>query len=165
MPFDYEANVAAVVQALTDHNTTTASPDLSSGMTTRVQNIYSADPETVSKRADSFPAIFVRISTKDEEYASLGQTGPTGNKKMATVTYDVFAFYKKDGTYTQNQTLLTEVYRLAENIEGVFQAEMKLSNTALWCNPLRSEFFGPEIIQGVVVKGLLVELEAKYLFR
>lgn len=165
MPFDYEANLTAISNALSQYNTTTASPDLSAGLTRRVQNIYLSDPETVSKRADIFPAIFVRISTKDESYGSLGATGPTGNKKLANVTYDIFGFYKKDGGYTQNQTLLTEVYRLAENIEGIFQAEFTLSGTSLHCNPVRTEFFGPFITEGVTVKGVLIELEARYLFR
>lgn len=95
----------------------------------------------------------------------MGSPGPSGNKKMAEVTYDIFGFYHKDGAYTQHTTVLNEIYRLAGNIEGVFQAEFTLSGTSLFCNPVKTEFFGPFQSNGVWVKGVLVELQAKYLFR
>lgn len=165
MPFDYEANTTAVKNALTSHNTTTASPDLSSGLTRRVQNIYIDDPEIVSIRQLTYPCVFVRLSNKDEDYASLGATGPTGNKKTATVVYDLIGLYHKDGAHTAHSGVLTEIYRLAENMEGVFQAETTLSTTALWCNPKKTEFIGPFSSDGIWVKAVLVELEARYLFR
>jgi len=165
MPFDYEANVAAIKNALEDYNTSTASPDLSSGLTRRIQNVYVDDPEIVSIRQLSYPALFVRISSKEESYASAGVPGPSGNKKFATTVYDVIGLYHKDGAHTQHSGVLTEIYRLAENIEGVFQAEHDLSSTALWCNPRRTEFVGPFSADGAWVKAVLVELEARYLFR
>lgn len=165
MPYDYEANITAVYNVLSNANTTTATVDLSSGLTTRVKNVYKNDPATTSIRQDSYPCVFVRISNKDEEFAGIGATGPNNNKKLATVVFDVIGLYHKDGVITEHSTVLNEVYKLAENIEGVFQQEMTLSNTALWCNPRRSEFFGPFQSQGVFVKGVLIELEGRYLFR
>lgn len=165
MPFDYEANITAVYNVLANSNTTTATVDLSSGLTSRVKNIYKNDPATTSIREDSYPCIFVRISSKNEEFASLGGTGPGGNKKRATCVFDVIGLYHKDGAITAHSTVLNEVYKLAENIEGVFQQEYTLSQTALWCNPRRTEFFGPFQSEGVMVKGVLIELEGDYLFR
>lgn len=165
MPFDYEANITAIYNVLADANTITATVDLSSGLTTRIKNIYKNDPATTSIRQDSYPCVFIRISSKDEEYAGLGATGPTGNKKLATCVYDIIGLYHKDSVITAHSTVLNEVYKMAENIEGVFQQEFTLSNTALWCNSRRSEFFGPFQSEGAFVKGVLIELEGRYLFR
>lgn len=165
MPFDYEANITAIKNALVAYNTTTANPDLSSGLTTRVQNVYINDPETVNIRADEFPAIFIRTISKQEDFGSIGAPGPTGVKKNANVIYEVIGLYQKDGFHTSHEAALTEIYRLAENIEGVFQAEHRLSATALWVNPARTEFFTGFVREGVFVKGVSVELAARYLFR
>lgn len=165
MPFDYEANIGAVYNALLNANTTTASVDLSSGLTSRVKNVYKNDPAVTSVRADSYPCIFVRITSKDEDFGSLGATGVAGNKKLATCSFDVIGLYHKDGVAGAHATVLNEVYKLAENIEGVFQNNLTLSNTAMWCNPKRTEFFGPFQSEGVFVKGVLIQLDARYLFR
>lgn len=165
MPYAYKDKVEAVVNALNDANTTTATVDLSSKLTSRVKNVFMNDPSVVSVRADSYPCIFVRISSKDEEFASLGTTGPSGNLKHAATVFDLIGLYHKEGASSSHSTVLNEIYQLAENIEGVFQEELTLSGTSLFCNPRRTEFFGPFQSEGVWVKGVLIELEAKYLFR
>jgi len=166
MSFDYVTNLTAVKTALENHNTTTASPDLSSGLTKRVTTISTSDPEVTSVRNLVLPAVFVRISRGSSEFASLGITGPSGDKKFKNVTYDVIALYHKDGSHTKHEDLLTETYNLARNIEGTFEAEPKLSNTALWVNPESTDFLGPfNGANGVVVKGVLIELNARYFYQ
>ena len=166
MPFNYETNIGSVKQVLIDHNTITASPDLSSGLTTRGRTISLSDPEVTSIANLDLPAVFVRLSNKDEEYASLGNTGPTGNKKEANVNYEIFGYYRRQGLATQHKDLLNEIYNLAENIEGVFQAESRLSNTALWCNPNSTDFApGEPGGEGTYIKMVKINLSAKYLFR
>lgn len=165
MPFDYENNTLAIVNALTAYNTTTAVVDLSSGLTTRVKNIYRSDPDVVDLRGDIYPAVFVRVSRKEESFAGLGATGPTGARKHAVVTYDVIGLYRKDGMNSTQQAVLVEIERLAENIEGVFQREYTLSATALFCNPVSTNFLGPFGTDNMWIKGVIVELEAEYHFR
>lgn len=165
MPFDYEANIGAVYQCLTDHNTTTATPDLSSGLTTRVQNIYKNDPAIVGMRGDIYPAIFVRVNRKSEDFAGLGGTGVSGTRKLATVDYDVIGFYRKDGAHGKQETVLTELERLAENMEGVFQQEYTLSGTAMWAQAIETQFYGPFSNGEVWIKAIVLSLQAKYHFR
>lgn len=166
MSFDYVANINAVKQVLTDHNTTTASPDLSTGLTTRVKAVSVFDPESQNIRSSDVPAVYVRLSTKTEEYASLGNTGPAGNKKQAVVMYDVFGMYQREGIYSQEQDVLNEIYKLASNIEGVIQSEMTLSNTALWCNIEETDFSPVAVADdGIFIKSVKVNISAKYLFR
>lgn len=164
MPFDFEANLAAVVNALNAYNTTTANPDLSSGLSTRVQNVYANDPAFTPARGDAYPAIYAWVMDKRESYESLGSPGPTGNLKRGSVTYGLMGLYRKEGATSQHQEALTQLYRFAENIEGVFQAEFRLSSTALWCNPTRTEF-GVVARDGTWIKAVMIELEAEYLFR
>lgn len=168
MPFDYEANITAVVNALKGYNTSTADVDLSSGLTTRIkqENISQDDPEIMGIRSDRLPAVYVRLSTADEEASSLGNTGPAKSKKFKTANFEIIGVYRREGIGATHSDLMTECYRLAENIEGVFQAEHNLSGTALWCNPVRTSFTPPvQLDTGAWIKGLMVELEAKYIFR
>lgn len=169
MPFDYNSNLTAVINALKDYNTTSASPDLSDGLSERINNdnILASDPDIdwTAKRSDRLPAVYVMIATKDESMATMGLTGTSGVKKEARVEYQVFGIIGKSGGYSPHSELLTDVYKLAKNIEGVFQAEIKLSNTALWCNPTSTEFSAPLDIGEGFAKAVLIRLEAIYLFR
>lgn len=167
MPFDYATNVGAIYQALLDYNTTTASPNLSANLTRPVNsnNIYKNDPAIVGLRGDIYPAIFVRVNHKSEDFAGLGMTGPAGARKQAIVSYDVIGFYRKDGAHTPQSTVLVELERLAQNIEGVFQAEPTLSGTAMWCQAKETEFYGPFANDEMWIKAVVVNLEARYHFR
>lgn len=165
MPFDYEANVTAVRTALRSYNTTTSSPDLSSGLTTRVRTVEIDDPEKVAVRINDLPAVYIRVQEGTEEPAGLGNTGPTGVRKFKEVTYELIGIYHRDGAHALHAPHLTELYRFAENMEGVFQAEFDLSSTALWCHPENTNFGAIDLDGGDRVKAFVTLLRARYLFR
>jgi hypothetical protein len=165
--FDYRTNITAVLNALQDYNTTTASPDLSGSMTARIpdENIVVGDPDVSMLRMDRMPAIFIRLDSGAEEFSEIGPTGPTKAHKFKTVTYSIFAMYARAGGSQQNDE--TSVMNMLRNIEAVFQAEYTLSGTALWCNPKSSVIANVPIDAEAAtwVKTVMVELEAKYFFR
>ena len=163
--FDYKANTLAIANVLTNANTTTAAVDLSGGLTTRVKNVYRNDPEVVDMRGDVYPAVFVRINRKEEDFEGLGVTGTNGAFKKAVATYDIIGFYRKDGANSAHANVLLELEVLAKNIEAVLQNEMTLSGTALWCQPVNTEFIGPYGGDNMWIKGIRVELSARYHFR
>ena len=165
MPFDYEANVTAVRSTLRTYNTTTSSPDLSSGMTTRVRTIEIDDPDRIAIRINDLPAVYVRVQAAEEDAAGLGSTGPTGVRKQKNVTYELVGIYHRDGAHSLEAPHLVEVYRFAENLEGVFQAEFRISNTALWCHPKITNFGAIELESGDRIKSFVTTIEARYLFR
>lgn len=168
MPFDYEANITAVLNALREYNTSTAVVDLSSGLTTRLDNnnIIQGNIELSGVQSVRLPAIFVRTVTSVEEASGLGATGPTGNRKLKDVNYEIVGLYRREGIASKVSDLMTEVYRLAENIEGVFQKEFRLSTTALWCHPSDTTFSTPlQHDTGAWMMGVRVNLNARYLFR
>lgn len=167
MPFDYEANTAAVRNALLTQNTSTANPDLSSGLGTRVRNVHVMNPDVSLIRWNELPAIYIRVQQGSEEAAGLGDTGPQARNvmKFKEVAYELIALYARDGARTELDDHETQIYRLAENLEGVFQREFTLSGTALWCHPERTDFGAFQNGEGLRVRGIVTTLRAKYIFR
>lgn len=167
--FEYQTNLNSVINVLRDHNTTTASPDLSANLSVIVPRTTSSitinDPEVTSMARHEMSRIMVRIANSEDNFDGLGLTGPSGVRKKKKVTYEVFGFIRKNGATTQHTDLLQDAYDLARNIEGVFQAEMRLSNTALWCNPVRTDFSPAVGGDQFLLKGVLLQLEAVYHFQ
>lgn len=168
MPFDYAANVEAVRANIAAHNTTTANPYLGQSLTAgTISTIRVDDPDVVAVNLNELPAVFIRIQSGDEEPSGLGATGPLAAnvQKFKTVVYEVVGLYHRDGMHTSHADHLTELYQFAENLEGVFQAEFRLSNTALWCHPERTDFGSLITKDGGRVKAFVTTLRARYLFR
>lgn len=165
MAFSYVAGLTVLKEVLDRHNTTTASPDLSASMTTRVKTVYMNDPSIFGLRGDIYPAVFVRVNRKREDFGGLGETGPTGVRKQCDVDYDVIGFYRKDGAHGTQAQVLLELERMAANIEGVLQAEMTLSGTALWCQAEETSFYGPFQNDEAWIKAVVVSVKAKYHYR
>jgi hypothetical protein len=167
MMFEYVENLTALKDLLIEHNTSTASPDLSADLDLRVRHddVHIGDPSLTHIRNDRYPALFVRIADAQEEFQSLGTTGARGVKKAKTVVYDVFAFYRRDGAAAEYGELLQDAYRLARNVEGVIQADPTLGGTAMWANPKNTQFANIPFDGGTWVKSVLIEIEARYLFQ
>lgn len=164
---EYKDHLATIKGILVAANTSTASPDLSGSMTTRIPDagIFAGDIETKSIKAYEYPCVFVRAEDKNEEFVTMGVTGGTGNYKQAEVTYDIVALYRKEGMYSPNETLLEDVYNLARNIEAVIRGNVTLNGTCLWCNPESTNFIGPMENNGIWIKGVSIKVKAKYHFR
>jgi len=167
MGLDYNANLKAIQDIFIAANTTTATVDLSGGLSTRIDNlnIRVADIDTVSLRAQDFPLLFIRVSDKEESFETLGRTGLSRNTKSAVVRYDLVGMARKDGAHTTNDDLSTEVNQFAQNIEGVMRENDTLSGTALWANTPSTTFTGAFENGGIWIKGVLVNLEAKHFFK
>ena len=165
--FEYVDNLTALTDLLAEHNTSTASPDLSQDMDVRIHHddIHVGDPTLTHIRNDRYPTLFVRLADSQEDFQSIGSTGARGVKKLKVVTYDIFGFYRRDGASAQYGELLKDAYNLARNIEGVIQAEPTLGGNALWANPKNTQFANIPFDGGTWVKAVLIEVEAKYLFQ
>ena len=147
MSFDYVEKIKNVVNVLTDHNTTTASPDLSALMSTRVVSIINDDPNIDGRRSDQSPCIYVSLASASDEETSLG--GNFANrKKEKTVVYDIHGIYKKEGFSKQHIAHLVDFYQMANNVEAVIKKESTLSNTALHIEIVDTDFKGEQPDQG-----------------
>lgn len=167
MALDYKTKIAGLKAIFVAANTTTASVDLSSGLTTRISDdsIFTKDIETASIRATDFPCIFIRATDKSEEFATLGATGNANNYKQADITYQIVGMYRKEGAWSDNASLLDEVYVLASNIESVLRNNATLGGTALWAQPESTSFTSPMENNGIWLKGVEITLKAKYHFK
>lgn len=163
--FPYLATIDAIVGVLNAANTSTAAAFLSSGLSTTVQMVRDDDPEIVNLAKMKLPAVFVRGQQKDSEYASLGHTGPTGNRREAIVTWDIIGVVQKTGILNTQKSLLRSVYQLAQNIESVFENNVTLSGSALWCDPNQTTFSEPVAGESVVFKACKVVVKSKHLYR
>lgn len=166
--FDFESRLTNIVNALKDYNSSTSSPDLSAGLTTRVDDDYII-PTKSSRirpawRGDKFPAIFVRVPEATVDFTTLGGlSGVTGAKREMIVKYDIVGFMGLEGGHKSFETLETDMRVLAKNISAIFRAENDGSGTALWVAPIFYNFDFEEV-DGALIGAVLVELEAKYLF-
>jgi hypothetical protein len=170
MPLDLVANTAAIVQALQDYNTTTAAAYVSQSVGSSQidsRNIMAGDPEIEAVRADRIPGIYVRVSSWESQPGAIGKTGVGAGRvhSRAKVIFDIIALVRKDGGATAYSTLLKDVSNLARNVEGVFRHEYTLSGTAMFCQPVRTNFIVTMDDQNRWVRGFVMELEASYNYR
>ena len=170
MPLDFAACAATIKQVLLDANTTTASQNLSASISTGqidASNILASDPEVVAVRMDRLPALFVRLSDSTPDYVSVGPPGVTSDrvKAMATTHFDIIGLVRKDGGHQTFETLLTDLYNLARNVEGVFRQGYNLSGTALWCKPAKVQFLATFDDNGRWTRGFIWDLEVHYNYR
>jgi hypothetical protein len=163
--FDYTRVLDAIVSVLDAENTSTSNVYLSMSMSTAVHDVHDNDPETVNLAHLKLPAVFVRIAGRQSDFASLGLTGPTGNRRECDVDFEVVGVVKKTGILNTQQNLLRDVYKLAQNIEAVIEKHQTLSGTALWCNPADTQFSVPVGDQSTVMKACMVKVRSHHLYR
>ena len=165
MPFGYQTAATAIVNALTNANTSTAAVNLSGGLSTTVSTIIVNDPEIIAIRKLDFPAVIIRVNRMSTEFTEMGVDSSGYSTRDRTVNYDIFAMYMREGMHTDHSTGVAALYRLAQNIEGVLEREQTLSNTALWCRPVSTQFADLPGQGGVSFKIARIDLEARYFHR
>ena len=167
MSFNYGEKIDGIVDILFAHATVTAGPFLSDGLSTPISKdlIMNDDPELRGLRNDQYPAIFVRLSNAEQEFEDIGPPTRTGAFKKKTVIFDVFCFYRREGSLQSNPQLLNEIYKMAENVEAVLNEEYTASGTALWVYPRTTEFLGPFNDATSWVKVAHIQVEGRYHFR
>lgn len=167
MSFNYATKIDGIVDVLYNHATASASPFLSDGLTTPINKelILADDPQSRGLRNDEYPCIFVRLSNAEEDFSGVGPTGLTGAYKQKTVFFDILCFYRREGVNQTNPELLSEIYKLAENVESVLREEFTASGTALWIAPRSTDFLGPFNDGTSWIKVAQMQVEGKYHFR
>jgi len=167
MAFDYNTKATKIKDILQSYNTTTASPDLSADLNKRIENdnIRVGDIETVSIRALDYPCIFIRTASKKEEVETIGRTGASNGLKSCEVEYEITALARKYGAWAKHDDLISEIYNIARNIEGVLRENITLSNTASWSNVDTTEFAGGTVSNGIFIQGCSLGFLVRYYFK
>jgi len=157
---DYVNKITTFVDLLRSHNTTTATPDLSSSLTTRIQTITVAEPDVVGSRHGFYPQIMVELGNANENETQIGDF--SGRRKIKDVTYNVWGFYKKEGMSKNQSQQLTDFYQMASNIEAVIKRESTLSGTALHVGVVSTDF--TERRENNLIKVLRIETSVRYFY-
>lgn len=160
MAIDYVGKISTFVELLRAHNTTTASPDLSSSLTTRIQTITSAEPDVVGSRHGFYPQVMVELGRADEDETQIGDFA--SRRKIKNVVYNVWGFYKKEGISKNQSQQLTDFYQMASNIEAVIKRESTLSGTALHVGVVSTDF--TERRENNLIKVLKIETSVRYFY-
>jgi len=123
MPWGMYTQTTAVINLLSKHNTTTSTLDISSGLTNRVQLIRRGKYGQVPIPNTQYPAIFVRIRSKDSDEFS--QLGACKGKRDQYASIEIVPIVQV-GTYLDSEK---EMYQLTSNIEALIRARISLSST------------------------------------
>jgi hypothetical protein len=165
MGFPYNRVTDAITSVLSTANTTTSATYLSTDLSSKVQLIQDDDYDTINIGVLKLPAVFVRTQTKDSEFASLGETGPLGHKRKGTVIFEVVGIMRKEGILSTRRSLARDVNNFARNIESVFENNITLSGTVLWCDPTKTQFSVPVADGSTIFKACMIQLNATTLYR
>ena len=161
MAIDYVSKVKTVVDILDAHNTSTASPDLSASLTSRVVDIYNDDPNITGGRNTKYPCLWVTIQNASEEETQIGDF--TGRRKEKLITYDITGVYKKDGMSRNHEDVMKDFYQLASNTEAVIKRESTFSGTALHVGIVNTDF-KTEYADQTWMKIFRITAEVKYFY-
>lgn len=161
MAISYTSKLSTLKTVLDTANTTTATPDLSGSLTTRIRNIYKDDPAIRGLRGDDTPALFISINRAEEDETQMGDF--TNRKKEKLIVYDIHGIYKKESYAEQHSDLLTDFYQMADNVEAVLKKESDLSGTALHVSVVDTEFKG-EQPENTLLKVFKIGLEVRYIY-
>lgn len=176
MAFEYRDMLNTVINVLKTYNTTSASPNLAQSLSSGQLDDFSITDHEIDLapwKNDHYPAIFVRVSNKEDVFESVGATGIGANrvKKRAVVNYEIIGVVQKPGMFYAPALALTEIYNFARNVEAVFRQDFRLTgssgtSTALWCTPRRTTFGLANVggVNGTLTKCFVLDLEAVYLF-
>lgn len=160
MAIDYNSKISTLVGLLQAHNTTTASPDLSGSLTTRIQTITTAEPDVSGQRHGFYPYVSVELSNANEEETQIGAF--SNRRKIKNITFNIWGFYKQEGISKNQTQLLSNFYQMASNIEAVLKAESTMSGTALFVQPISTSF--SERRDNNLIKVLKIETSISYFY-
>lgn len=135
MAFSASGFIGSVENLIYKNNTTTSSYDISTGLSTRVSDsgfykgVVGAH-ELVPVALTMYPVVFVEMKNKQEEFAQLGRE----NKRYINVFFDIVPViqYNAGVSYsvTGHELASTELLKITQNIEYLFRAYPKLSQTS-----------------------------------
>lgn len=151
MPLNYR-NILTNITDLLIANTGT----LDDSITTSPRLITRGDPNNVPVQVTQYPAIFVQLNSKSEDFSQIGQ-----RQKDITLNFNIYALVQKS---TNSDSSDLDVQNLARNIETVLRTTsgVTLSQTVLYCNP-KSCAFDSAFKDGIWLSAALIDLECKIL--
>ena len=148
---DYR-NLLTTITDILSANTAT----LDNSITTSPRLITRGDPNNIPVQVTQYPAIFVQLSSKAEDFSQIGQ-----RRKDVTVNFNIYGLVQLS---TNSDSSDREIQNFARNIEQVLRTAngVTLSNTVLYTNP-RSSTFDSAFKDGIWLSAVTINLECRLL--
>jgi hypothetical protein len=126
---------------------------LDSGLSKSVVQVVQGNPYTIPIEVTAYPTVMIQFVNKEEDWESLGGGSSTYAIKKTQLYFDVFALVNAGGNLSSDR----EAVLLAKNIETLLRADIGLSSTVDFCQPVRCEI-GRGELDGVYVSSAVVTL-------
>lgn len=141
MAFDL-SNLKEQVQTILEAaNTTTATADLSSGMSSRVQGVFKIHPERIPIQASLYPCVSMYVETKDTEQMTIAKDQLTAKRRGLVNLKVVGEVWNSAFTTVDVDSADNDCEDLMENIEQVLRANPTLNDTCLWAIPTDVKYY------------------------
>lgn len=145
----YQTILTNIYNALNNVKATT----LSTSLTAAVRQVIKGDPNIIPVQITQYPAVFVHLLDKTENYGSMGTS-----LRNTMVNFEIYGFVNLS---TGSDNSDAEARQLADNIEGILRGDTTLANTVDYINPKSCTFDRAVTKDGVYVSACLINLEVK----
>jgi len=148
-------------------NTTTASQDLSSGLSKRVQRVLKVHPARIPIEAVSIPwvTIFTDAKEVDIDLIGHGSNSRVNTTRKAEVFINIVgAVMNPIFTDIENDLASEEVEDLMENIEHILRANFNLNSSVQYHYPVRTDFFEDIYEEETLFRAGVLEISCKIFY-
>lgn len=129
-------NVKTQIKSILDTaNTTTASRDLSSGMTRRVQRVFKTNVERIPIQGSLIPAVTIFMDSKDIEQATIARTQAGAVRKGLLSVKVAGMIFNPLFQSVDADPADEDLENLMENIEEILRGNSSINSLATWSIP------------------------------
>lgn len=161
-------NIKTQIKSLLDAaNTTTASTDLSSGLSKRVQRVLKIHPLRIPIEAFSIPWVTVFTESKevDVDQITHGSNDRTNCTRRSELLVNVVgAVMNPIFTDIESDLASDEIEDLMENIEEILRANFNLNSSVKYHYPTRTTYYEDVYEEEAVFRAGVLELSCKVFY-
>lgn len=141
-------------------NTTTASRDLSNGISKRVQKVLKINPARIPVQASWYPFVTTYIESKDVELVDFAKDQLTAKRKSIVELKVIGAVWNSSISDAASDPADEDCEDLMENIEEILRANPTIAGTCLWSYPTGVTYHNVGLDEGVHIRAGILNLEA-----
>jgi hypothetical protein len=128
-------NIKEQIRYILDNNNTTTSSvlDLSSGLTSRVQQIAKLNPEVIPIQSTKFPVVTVHATRKAIESRTIAKDQVSGKRRcVLTLTIVGMVYNQNFSSNIWNDPADQDIEKLMENVERILRSYHDLNSNVTW---------------------------------
>lgn len=132
---DFSAIKERIQSVLETANTTTASTDLSNGLSARIQKVVKINPERIPIQANIFNYVTIFVDSKDIDETAMA-ANQTNVKRKATVDLKILGVvWNPNVTALDEDAADNDCEKLMENVEHILRSDPTINSNAIWSHP------------------------------